>query len=540
MNVEKSNKKAVIYCRVSTKEQVDEGTSLITQERVCRDFCSKHGYEIAEVYIEQGESAKTADRTELKKLLAFCTTKANSISAVVAYKLDRIARNTDDYAHIRVLLKRVGVDIKSTSEYFEDTPTGRFMENIIANVAQFDNDIRTERSIAGMKEAMREGRYVWKAPLGYTNLKIGGKSTITTTDKSVYISKAFQLLSSGTKSVVDVWAQLVQEGLTQETGKPISLKQFHKLLNNELYTGWIIKFKERHRGTFPAIVDKDMFDHVQYILLSKKQTSKQYTTNNPDFPLRKFVMHTNGLKLTGSWSKGKRKLYPYYFFRQARSIFQRSDLHIAFSNFLDNFTFSDEHLQTLKDKVLSILDKKLELNQEQKSVIDFQIQELKKKQVTLVDKNASGIISDMLLKDLLDETERQLADLRSIQLSVDWEFVPNKGALLKHSERFLKSPGVTWLQSPFEVKQKLQVFYFPKGVEYDGNIFRTTEICSLYKVKTEILDVFSPKVTFKNFKSNTPEVDNQKTTVLCDELLLKKTLEDLKTLSRISNEYSQK
>jgi len=35
------DKKAVIYCRVSTKEQADEGHSLETQERLCREYAGK-------------------------------------------------------------------------------------------------------------------------------------------------------------------------------------------------------------------------------------------------------------------------------------------------------------------------------------------------------------------------------------------------------------------------------------------------------------------------------------------------------------------
>jgi site-specific DNA recombinase len=132
--METNIKRAVIYCRVSTKEQVEEGNSLVTQERNCRDYAIKYGYEVAYVFIELGESAKTADRTEWQKLIGYCANKKNKIEAIIAYKIDRISRNTDDYSQIRILLKRYGVEIKSTSEYFENTPAGRFMENIIANV----------------------------------------------------------------------------------------------------------------------------------------------------------------------------------------------------------------------------------------------------------------------------------------------------------------------------------------------------------------------------------------------------------------------
>jgi len=52
------NKRAVIYCRVSTKEQVEEGNSLATQEKICKEYALKNGYEVAELFIEQGKVPK--------------------------------------------------------------------------------------------------------------------------------------------------------------------------------------------------------------------------------------------------------------------------------------------------------------------------------------------------------------------------------------------------------------------------------------------------------------------------------------------------
>ena len=209
-----NNKKAVLYCRVSTKEQVDEGNSLSTQEKTCREYCAKNDYEIAKVFLEQGESAKTADRTELQKLLTYCADKKNGIKAIIIYKVDRLSRNTDDYSQIRLFLKRYGVEIKSTSEHFENSPVGRFMENTMANIAQFDNDVRSERCAAGMMEAVREGRYVWMAPIGYDNVKVNGKSTIAMNEfMGSLMRKTFELIASNIHSTEEVRHLMTAEGL---------------------------------------------------------------------------------------------------------------------------------------------------------------------------------------------------------------------------------------------------------------------------------------------------------------------------------------
>jgi len=163
------------------------------------------------------------------------------------------------------------IEIKSTYELFENTPAGRFMENIIANVAQFDNDVRTERSIGGSKEAMREGRYVWKAPYGYDNRKVAGKSSIMPNDKATLVSEAFLEVAKDYIPVSAVHKYLVERGLRTKTGKPLSLSQFYVLLRNEVYAGWIIKFKERHKGHYPVLVTQDVFTQVQRVLRKKNE-----------------------------------------------------------------------------------------------------------------------------------------------------------------------------------------------------------------------------------------------------------------------------
>jgi DNA invertase Pin-like site-specific DNA recombinase len=72
---------AVIYIRVSTKEQT-ENLSLATQLKACEEYCERQGFEVVARFRDEGESAKTADRTELQKLLHFCEgTRAASSSS---------------------------------------------------------------------------------------------------------------------------------------------------------------------------------------------------------------------------------------------------------------------------------------------------------------------------------------------------------------------------------------------------------------------------------------------------------------------------
>ena len=95
--------KAVIYCRVSTKEQT-QNLSLPTQRKASIEYCRNHGYEVDRIFIDEGESAKTSNRPEFLKLLAYCRQSKGGIYAVVVYSLNRFCRNTNDHLALRGVL----------------------------------------------------------------------------------------------------------------------------------------------------------------------------------------------------------------------------------------------------------------------------------------------------------------------------------------------------------------------------------------------------------------------------------------------------
>ncbi len=489
--MENTQKKAVIYCRVSTKEQAEEGGSLATQEKLCKDYALKNGFEVTEVFIEQGESAKNANRTELKRLLDYCTSKKNGIKAVIAYKIDRVARNIDDYRQIRLLLKRYSVDVKSVTEFFEDNPAGRFMENIIANVAQFDNDVRTERSVNGSRDAMREGRYVWSAPYGYSNSKVAGKCTIVQNDKANIIRKVFVEVAKNEYPVDAIRQRLFKEGLKTATGKIFTKSHYYKLLNNELYAGWIIKFGERHKGSFEPIISEELYDQVRRVIKHRTHRCVVYKRENPDFPLRRFVMHPSGKKITGSWSQGRAKKYAYYRFKEiSLTDVAKDKLEGKFKQFLNSFSLNQKHLDYFKKAIKEAYDTSTERDFREAKKHKEYIAELDARQTALIDKNAKGIISDSILRRQLEQNEEKLMQAHS-----DLLLLPDKkedlGELLDFASEYLKDPSVVWDNATFRQKIELQWFEFPQGVTFHKGKFRTKEIASIFKVK----DLFTPPLS---------------------------------------------
>ena len=208
-------KHAVGYIRVSGKRQVEEGGSLITQEKQVKQYAESNGYILERIFIEKGESAKTDDRTELKEMLRFCSKQKGRISLVIFPKIDRFARNRDDYGKLKFYLLKFGIKLASIGEPIEDTPVGRFTESMFASMAQLDNEIRSERCNDGIIDATKAGRWVWQPPKGYQAVRFNGKGTIEPKPgDSDVIRKAFELLASGVCSPEWIRQWLKEQGVT--------------------------------------------------------------------------------------------------------------------------------------------------------------------------------------------------------------------------------------------------------------------------------------------------------------------------------------
>ena len=83
-----------IYIRVSTEDQVREGYSLEVQREYLSNFAKQQGYEIYDVYADEGISAGTTARPALQKLLR--DAKQKKFDIVIVYKIDRFSRRLKD------------------------------------------------------------------------------------------------------------------------------------------------------------------------------------------------------------------------------------------------------------------------------------------------------------------------------------------------------------------------------------------------------------------------------------------------------------
>ena len=123
---------AVAYIRVSSKEQAEkggeaEGFSIPAQREACKRKAVSLKAALIEQFVERGESAKTADRPELQRMLAFIA--EHPVKYVIVHKVDRLARNRADDVAINLAIRQAGAELVSVSENIDQTPSGSLIRS---------------------------------------------------------------------------------------------------------------------------------------------------------------------------------------------------------------------------------------------------------------------------------------------------------------------------------------------------------------------------------------------------------------------------
>ena len=353
---------AVIYVRVSTKEQT-ENLSLPTQLRACEEYCRRQGYEILERFHEEGESAKTTDRSQLQALLKYCRTHKGKVHFVVVYNLTRFAREKYDHFALRAHLKSLGISLRSATEPIDDTSTGKLMEGVLASFAQFDNDVRSDRTRAGMRAALELGRWTFPAD------RLSERAEMVRQKPSA---------GPGTRATHRACVRGPRNGTIHEArshcpndrGRLAHATWIGAVAAKLRPDGAELDYVGRvespdcgvsTRGDFEPLIDEPTFYRVQAVLDGRVVVAGPRPRHHPDFPLRGFVRcETCGRPLTGSWSKGRNGHYAYYHCqRQCRAVnISKATLEGAFVDELALLQPTPGYMRLVKDRILCVWEQR--------------------------------------------------------------------------------------------------------------------------------------------------------------------------------------
>ena len=168
----------------------------------------------------------------------WCRKNKDTVDMVVVYAVSRLARQQYDHHTIRMMLSRYGISLRSVTEPIDDSPTGKAMEGMLSVFSQLDNDMRSERTKAGMRARMQLGKWSHKAPLGYLNSKV--PSLEPDPRVAPLVAEAFQRMASGRYSLAEATAYVNALGLRGRNGKPLEPKRLDRILRSPVYKGLIV------------------------------------------------------------------------------------------------------------------------------------------------------------------------------------------------------------------------------------------------------------------------------------------------------------
>jgi site-specific DNA recombinase len=450
--------------------------SLQVQEEACREFCADRDIQVARLFSDAGASAKTADRPGFQHMLRYCAKHEAHLTHLVVYKLDRFSRSTEDAAICGGILARSGISLMSATEPVSNDASGKLMKNILSALAEFDNTVKGERSLASMKKLVEHGYWLHKGPLGYKNARTTDKRPILVEDpeSGPLVRKVFDAVAAQglTQKGAIEFAQRI--GLRQRNGKPISPQYAEKMLHNPLYCGRIICKQTNGRtvkAAFSPLISEALFDQVQATLDGHGHVPTPHRRNNEVFPLRRLVSCADCRRpLTASFSRSSTgKKYPYYFCQTKgcrKTIVRKEALEAGFVHLLDEMTLQTSATMKLFKEIVTQTWHDRQAGAVMAQVgLAHQIERMEKRKSVLLEKLLDGTINDALYRKKEQELATEISLLKAQKHDADVEEL-EIGNVLDAAERLLRDARSIWDRLDLDGRQRFVRVLYPDGLAY--------------------------------------------------------------------------
>jgi site-specific DNA recombinase len=517
-----ANNKAIIYTRVSTKEQADTNTSLGTQKKYCENYAKSNGYEVVAYFGGTHESAKSDDRKEFKRMLKYVRQSGN-IGYIIVYSYDRFSRTGSNAAQISQDLFKQGIQLKAVTQEVDATSAaGKFQQNLFFMFSQFDNELRKDKTITAMSDLLRKGYWLWSPPLGYTNNKKYHKAVewdITINKTGKQLKKAFQWKVQKKFSNVEIVSKL------NLLGVKINERRLGEVFKNPFYCGILVTKMlpgEIIQGKQTPIVSKEDFLKINS---EESVHPKTYKTDTISLPLKQFVYcETCKKPLTGYLVKRK-NLY-YYKCRTKGCHCNKSanKIHKDFTKILDSFQVDPKYNETVKEVMLYTYDNLTKELRTEHAQLKKQLKEIEEKIDAIEERFAVGEIDTEIYQKF---KSKYTANQKQISTTLSQSAISSSN-LTKAIDVALKlatNISDIWTLGDLKQKKRIQRLVFPSGIGYDkqNDAVRTLKTNSLFSLisiaqrellktkngKSIQMNQFSVRVSPEGFEPSTASLEGR-------------------------------
>ncbi|RAP38944.1 hypothetical protein DID80_01605 [Candidatus Marinamargulisbacteria bacterium SCGC AAA071-K20] len=363
---------------------------------------------------------------------------------------------------------------------------GKYVRNMLSAGAQFENDQLGERTQGGMLACLMDGRWPWRPPFGYRpNRDEEGKPKPLQNEKAWIVLKCFELMATGLYKQKDIAKELLNDGVK------ISHQLISKMLRNPFYKGII----EHHWlegpviGKHQGIISEHLFFQVQERLKGNKPLAVPKSRNNPDFPLRRYIMcHHCENPISGSFSKGNTTRRAYYHCSKCTKKEGKG-------NRIPKDIFEEEYYKLLKritpdPKIIKLFEtivkdtwKRKQKNRvllRSKLISDLENLEAREDYVRnlVVIKEWEG--DDLKKEKVVINKKRQRYTEQLLELD---ELDNDMGKCVDYCTKFMSNIADLWKDSELDLKQRFQKLVFPRDLSYaNKTFFGTSKLNLVFKM----------------------------------------------------------
>ena len=471
----------ILYCRVSTDEQVD-GCSLDVQEERLRTYCDNHEYNIIgeEQPYREDFSAKHYDlrRPKLKQIYEYCKKHRNEVDKILFLRWDRFTRNLEfALTYKRKFFDELGIEINSIESPIDfDGTEWSMMLGVYCGVAYTEDSKISQRTRECTRKKQLDGNCTNKAPKGYINKRTESGEAYVEVDETQarVIRQVFNEVAKGIETPNNIRRRLCPN---------IQKDAFYRMLRNIFYIGQIRvpAYKDDPeqivKGLHQPIIDVETFDKVQDILSGRrKHEPKLSKVIDPDLYLRKYIVcPICGYSLTGATSKGAAGgRYKYYNCCHDGKHLRRPANYVndKFADWVGGLRPNKEVLD-LYTEVLQ------DLRGEHKQDVHREIEGLRKEIEKVKDRltKADELFLEGNLKDenynrITENCEKQIQELQG-RIELLQSGTKGLKDKIDYSVNIIANLGLFMKNAPVKTKCKILSSMFPQKIEFDGEKYRT-------------------------------------------------------------------
>lgn len=276
-----NQKRAVIYCRVSTQEQTQRD-ALAVQVQEAQNAVKSNEWVLVDQYIEMESGTTKHGRSEYMRLLDDIKDK-NKFDIIVIKSLDRLNRSAKNwYLFVEELVNNDKLLYIYMDRAFYKTDD-RLISGVKAILAeQYSRDLSSKINNAH-EYRQKNGTTVLINNNTYGYVKNPDKSVSIHPEEAKMIRKIYRLAAQGCGSRT-ISKILYQDGIRNRNGNQLEESSIRRIIKNPLFKGVVVMNKRHfdfekkkeiknpesewiyHQGLVPAIVDEELWEKANKML----------------------------------------------------------------------------------------------------------------------------------------------------------------------------------------------------------------------------------------------------------------------------------